>query len=146
MKKSLILALTLAAALVGCGGTSTVSSGASPPVATSTSTTVVQQAAAGSPEAQIVVGAQGVTAATTTAAQLLRAGKLTLSQAESYRVVIGAASTALHGADTALQACRKTSGPAPKTGADPCTPSVGDLVVLAVANVANIKRVLDAME
>lgn len=140
MKTSPFRALILAAAfaIAGCAATT---SGTSPP-----GTTVVQQAAAGSPEAQIVVGAQSVTAATTTATQLLRAGKLSQSQAESYRVVIGAASTALHSADAALQACRKSTGSKPGASPDPCTPSVGDLVLLAVANIANIKRALDAKE
>lgn len=96
------------------------------------------------PEAQIVAGAGALTAATTVAGTALRNDKITVSQAKSYRVMLGAASAALDQAHADLVKCRAATGSTPTTSPDPCRPGVVPVLQLALESIANIKRTIDA--
>ena len=97
-----------------------------------------------SPEAQIAGGANALTATTTLATVLLRNDKITVAQAKSYRVMLGAASSALDDANVTLLACRKTTLSTAATPADPCRLGVADVIRLALDSIAGVKRTLDA--
>ena len=97
-----------------------------------------------SPEAQIEAGAHTLTVTTTLATVLLKNDKITVSQAKSYRVMLGAASTALDEANGTLLACRKTTLTDSTSPADPCQPAVADVIKLALDSIAGVKRTLDA--
>jgi hypothetical protein len=133
MLKSLIAGFVIA--LAGCAGT--------PVASTATAPTAIQQAIEGSPEAQIKVAGNASASSTRTLAGLLAAHKVTLAQAQTYRAVIASALDQLHAAERDLTACRAASGPATAAG-DPCRLSSGELVLLALTNITNIKTALDA--
>ena len=97
-----------------------------------------------SPESQIEVGAVTLTATTTLATVLLKNDKISVSQAKSYRVMLGAASTALDEANATLMACRKTTLTTASTSADPCQLAVTDVIKLALDSISNVKRTLDS--
>ena len=97
-----------------------------------------------SPEAQIKAGADGLTAATTVATVALRNNAITVAQAKTYRVVLGAASTALDDANDTLVKCRAATGSASSTSPDPCKASVVDVIQVALDSVASVKAKLDA--
>lgn len=99
-----------------------------------------------SPEAQIVTGANAVTAATTLATVLLKNDKITVPQAKSYRAVLGAASGHLDTANAALLTCRKTTGSTSKTAPDPCAATVASDISLAVAVVGDVQKTLAAKQ
>jgi hypothetical protein len=120
--RKLFLAVALAASLAGCAA------GLAP----------------ATPEAQIKAGADGLTATTTLATALLRNNKISVPQAKSYRVLLGAASSALDEANTTLLACRKATGSTAATPSDPCRPSVADVITLALDSIGNVKRTLDS--
>lgn len=96
------------------------------------------------PEGQIKTGADSLTATTTLATVLLRNDKITVSQAKSYRVVLGAASTALDDANATLVDCRKKTGSTQASSPDPCKPSVTDVLGVALSSIATVKKTLDA--
>lgn len=121
MKRFLIVA-ALAAALTGCASTG----------------------GGQSPEAQIAAGANALTATATLATVLLRNEKISLDQAKSYRVLLGAASSALDTAQATLVQCRQITGSTPRTTEDPCRPQVADVIVLALNSIAGVKKTLDS--
>lgn len=98
------------------------------------------------PEAQIVTGANAVTAATTLATVLLKNDKITVPQAKSYRAVLGAASGHLDAANAALVTCRKTTGSTSKMAPDPCAATVSSDIALAVAVVGDVQKTLAAKQ
>ena len=106
--------------------------------------TALQQVGLPSPEAQITAGAQAGAAATATTTDLLRAHKITVAQAKGYRNMLAAAPEGLKDANTDLVACRSQTGSDHKTSPDPCWPRVQDVVLIALENVASIKRTVDA--
>ncbi len=99
-----------------------------------------------SPEAQIATGANALTGATTLATVALRNNKITVVQAKSYRVMLGAAGQALDDANTTLVKCRADTHTAPGLASDPCQPSVVGMITLALDSIANVKRTLDAAQ
>jgi hypothetical protein len=113
--------------------------GTAPP---SSDQTAIQQAAAGSPEAQITVGGRTITAVSRTIVGLSQAGKLTIPQLEAYTGALKTANAQLHEAELSLETCRKTNPQGVAT--DPCRLTVGELIGIALTNIANIKRVIDA--
>jgi hypothetical protein len=96
-----------------------------------------------SPEAQIATGANALTATTTVATVALKNDKITVAQAKSFRVMLGAASTALDDANTVLVACRKATGSTGATAPDPCAPQVTDVIRIALDTISNVKTALD---
>lgn len=96
-----------------------------------------------SPEAQIKTGSDSLAATTGTMTVLLRNQKITIAQGDTFRVFLGAASTALDKATATLVACRAATPP-PTLTSDPCRPQVNDMIVLALDSVANVKKALDA--
>lgn len=129
MKTSLI-ALALAAALAGCAGPPVVTGALSAPVVIGAS-----------PEAQIKTGADTVKALHVTATKLLANHVITVTQAKSFRNMLVASGDSLDDANTVLLACRATTV---KATPDPCWPKVSDVVTIALANVADIKRALES--
>lgn len=119
MIRSLILAFALAVA--GCASTVAVGS---------------------SPEAQIAIGAQTVTAATTLATVALRDHKITVTAAKSYRNMLAAAGESLKDANTELVDCRKDTGSTSATSPDPCWPKVADVITIALQNISSVQRAL----
>lgn len=99
-------------------------------------------AVAPSPEAQIKTGAETVTATTTLATVLLRNQKITVPQAKSYRTMLAAAGESLHEANGELVQCRKDTGSTSATSPDPCWPKVSDVVLIALDNIAGVKKAL----
>lgn len=97
-----------------------------------------------SPEAQIATGAQTVTAATILATVALRDHKITVTAAKSYRNMLAAAGESLKDANGELEACRKDTGSTSATSPDPCWPKVGDVVTIALQNIAGVKRALES--
>jgi outer membrane lipoprotein SlyB len=118
--KKLLACLALALGLLGCASTGNTS-----------------------PEAQIATGANALTATTTLATVALRNDKITVAQAKSFRVMLGAASTSLDDANTVLLACRKATGTTAATASDPCAPQVTDVIRIALDTIANVKTALD---
>jgi hypothetical protein len=98
------------------------------------------------PEAQIVNGANSVTAATTLATTLLKNDRINVTQAKGYRAILGTASGHLDSANAALVACRKKTGSTSATNPDPCAPTVTDDIALALAVVGEVKKTLDAKQ
>lgn len=96
------------------------------------------------PEAQIANGATAHTAATTLATSLLKNDRITVAQAKSFRVLLGASSTALDDANVTLLACRKATGSSSTARPDPCQPGVSDVIRLALDGIANVRRTLEA--
>lgn len=97
-----------------------------------------------SPEAQIKTGADTVKAVTVTANKLLANHLITVTQAKSFRNMLVASGESLHDAETDLLACRVATGSAQDTVPDPCWPKVSDVVTIALANIAGVKKALDA--
>jgi hypothetical protein len=97
-----------------------------------------------SPEAEIKTGADAHAAATTLASVLLQNDKISVAQAKSYRVLLGAASTALDTANADLEACRTKTGSTQKSSPDPCRPTVEDVIALALASIQNVQKTLSA--
>lgn len=97
-----------------------------------------------SPEAQIAAGANTLTATTTLATVALRNQKITVSQAKSFRSMLGAASSSLDDANAALLACRKATGTTAAASPDPCAHGVTDVIKIALDTVAGVKRALDS--
>lgn len=97
----------------------------------------------GSPESQIKTGADSLTATTTLATVLLRNDRITVDQAKSYRVMLGAASTALDDSNKTLLDCRKKTGSTQAATPDPCQPAVADVIKVALDSITNVKKTLD---
>lgn len=97
-----------------------------------------------SPEQQIRDGANAVIATATMATSLLRLEKITVTQAKSYRALLGTASGHLDAAESALLDCRKKTSSSPATSPDPCKPTVDSDIALAVAVAGEVAKVLDA--
>lgn len=93
-----------------------------------------------SPEAQINQGAQTHTAATTLATTLLERRKITLAQAQSYRGMLGSASTALDSSAKTLAACRTMTGSNIAMRPDPCAQTVTSDVNLALSVLLEIEK------
>lgn len=99
-----------------------------------------------SPEAQIKTGADSLKATTTLATVALRNDAITVNQAKSFRVMIGASSTTLDDANKTLLECRKKTGSTAETKPDPCRLAVQDVIKISLDNIANVKRTLDAKQ
>lgn len=119
MIKALILAFALAVA--GCASIVSVSP---------------------TPESQIKIGADSVAAATAGASIALQEHKISLGQAKSYRAMLLAAGSALHDANTDLEACRKTTGSTSATSPDPCWLTIRDVVTIALQNISSIRKAI----
>lgn len=104
----------------------------------------IQQVGLPSPEAQITAGGQTVNAAIATTSELLAARKITVSQAKGLRNMLAASNETLKDGLADLEACRKATGSNEKTSPDPCWPRVQDVVVIALDNVASIKKTVDS--
>lgn len=124
--RKIVTALLLAVALLGCAVTGT--------------------ALGPSPEAQIVNGANAVTAATTLATVLLKRDRITVTQAKGYRSILGTASNHLDTANTMLLQCRKGTQSTSAAKPDPCAPSVLSDIQLAVSIVGEVQSTLKAKE
>lgn len=124
--RNIITAVFLAVALAACAVTGT--------------------ALGPSPEAQIVNGANAVTAATTLATVLLRNDRITVTQAKGYRSILGTASGHLDTANTMLLQCRKGTGSTSAVKPDPCAPSVMADIQLALSVVGEVRKTLDAKQ
>lgn len=120
------IALILAAALTGCAITGAV--------------------LGPTPEAQIVNGANTIAAGATLGTVLLRNDRITVVQAKSYRAILGTADSHLKAADTALLACRKSTGSSSKSNPDPCKASVEADIRLAVSIAEGVQNTLKAKE
>lgn len=99
-----------------------------------------------SPEAQIVNGANAVTAATTLATVLLKNDRITVSQAKGYRSILGTASGHLDATNAALVGCRRATASTSATKPDPCAGSVIADIKLAIALTEEVQRTLKAKE
>jgi hypothetical protein len=97
-----------------------------------------------SPEAQIKAGADTISATTQTATRLLQTQSITVAQAQSYRAMLGSAAEALKDVNTDLVACRAATNSNEKTSPDPCYAKVKDVLVIALDNIAAMKRTLSA--
>lgn len=95
-----------------------------------------------SPEAQIKTGSDTVKTLGVTTNVLLRDHKITVTQAKAFRNMLVVSGDTLDDATADLVTCRKSTGPAPLTGPDPCWPVVSDVVTIALANVAGIRKAL----
>lgn len=105
---------------------------------------VVACASVGSPESRIINGANTVTATTALATVLLRNDRINVTQAKSYRAILGTAAGHLDTANADLLACRAKTGSTAKTVPDPCEPSVADDIALGLSVVGDVKKTLDA--
>lgn len=121
MKKMLIAAAFALAALAGCASMQS-----------------------SSPEAQIVTGANSLTAATTVAEVALRNKAITVTQAKQAHAVLAAAGGALDDANTVLVKCRADTKSTSTTSPDPCVPSTVGLITMAIESIGSAKRMLDA--
>lgn len=99
-----------------------------------------------SPESQIAAGANALAAATTLATVALKNEKITVTQAKSYRTVLGAASSALDDANGTLLKCRAATSSTAATSPDPCKPSVTSVIQMALDSISSAKRSLDALK
>lgn len=124
--RNIITALLVSVALVACAVTGT--------------------ALGPSPEAQIVNGANAVTAATTLATVLLKNDRITVTQAKGYRSMLGTASGHLDTVNAALLTCRKNTGSTSATKPDPCAPGIAADIQLALSIVGEVKKTLDAKQ
>lgn len=97
-----------------------------------------------SPEAQIVNGANAVTAATTLATVLLKNDRITVTQAKGYRSMLGTASSHLDAVNAALLTCRKNTGSTSATKPDPCAPGIAADITLALTVAGEVQKTLDA--
>lgn len=98
------------------------------------------------PEAQIVTGANAVTAATTLAIVLLKNDKITVAQAKSYRAILGTGSGHLDVANAALVDCRKKTGSTSASSPDPCVPTVAGDIALAISVTGEVQKTLAARQ
>jgi hypothetical protein len=96
------------------------------------------------PEQQIRDGANAVTATATVATSLLRLEKITVTQAKSYRAMLGTASGHLDAANATLLECRKKTASTSATNPDPCRPTVDSDIALAVTVAGEVAKVLEA--
>lgn len=96
------------------------------------------------PEAQIVTGANAITATVGVATVLLKNDKITVSQAKGYRAIIGAADDHLKATHAKLVACRQATGSSSKSSPDPCRASIADDVQLVLTTISEVQRTLDA--
>lgn len=99
-----------------------------------------------SPEAQIVNGANAVTAAAGVGTVLLKNGKISVDQAKSYRAILGTASDHLNVAAVQLRECRGRTRSAPSSNPDPCAPSVAGDIALAIQVVGEVHRTLTSKQ
>lgn len=95
-----------------------------------------------SPEAQIVNGANTVTAATTLATVLLKNDRISVTQAKGYRSILGTAAGHLDAAGAVLLNCRSATGSTSATKPDPCAASIEDDIRLAVAVAGEVTKTL----
>lgn len=98
------------------------------------------------PEAQIVTGANAVTAAATVATTLLKNDRITVTQAKSYRAILGTASSHLDAAQATLLECRKATASTSVAKPDPCAPGIAADISLAISVVAEVQKTLNAKQ
>jgi low affinity Fe/Cu permease len=98
------------------------------------------------PEAQIVTGANAVTAASTLGTVLLKNDKISVTQAKSYSAILHTAGGHLESANATLVACRLKTGSTQKTSPDPCAATVSDDIALAIQVVGDVQKTLKAKE
>jgi hypothetical protein len=95
------------------------------------------------PEAQIVTGANAITATVGVATVLLKNDKITVVQAKGYRAIIGAADDHLKATNARLVDCRKTTGSTSKANPDPCKATIADDIQLVLTTVGEVQKTLD---
>lgn len=124
MKRIIIATALAVAALAGCA--------------------TVGPALGPSPEAQIVNGANLVAVGATIGGTLLKNNKITVTQAKSYRAILGTASEHLDIAALTLLECRKKTRSTSQSSPDPCAPTVADDIALALQIATEVHRTLRA--
>ncbi len=98
------------------------------------------------PEAQIFNGANGIAAVATLATALLKNDRINITQAKSYRAILGTADSHLRDADKALLACRAKTGSTSKSDPDPCRATIADDIALAISIAGDVDKTLKAKE
>lgn len=98
------------------------------------------------PEAQIVNGANAITATATLGTVLLKNDKITVAQARSYRAILGTADVHLKEANAALLACRANTRSTAHSVPDPCAAGIAGDIRLAVQVAGEVKAALDARQ
>jgi hypothetical protein len=98
------------------------------------------------PEAQIKSGADKLTAATNLTAALLQRDKITVTQAKSYRALIGTTSGALDAANKTLLDCRKRTASTQQSSPDPCATNIAGDVSLFLGILTEIEGALQAKQ
>lgn len=96
------------------------------------------------PEAQVVTGANAITATVGVATVLLKNDKITVSQAKGYRALIGAVDDHLKATNAKLVDCRRLTGTTSKANPDPCKATVADDIALVLTTIGEVQKTLDA--
>jgi hypothetical protein len=95
-----------------------------------------------SPEAQIVQGAKVHVSAATLTTNLLARRRITTQTAQSARLMLGTASTALDASAATLAACRTSTGTQAGAAPDPCAATVAADLALALGVFTQIESAL----
>ncbi len=98
------------------------------------------------PEGKIQLGANSVAASATLGGVLLKNGKITKPQAQSYSAILHTISGHLDTSGVALFACRKSTGSTSKSVPDPCVATAADDIALALSLADDISKTLKAKE
>ncbi len=104
----------------------------------------VTQLTGASPEAQIVTGANSVTAAAKLATLRLTDKRITKAQATSYSAILHTAQGHLNDANAVLVDCRAKTGSTQHTVPDPCAGTVASDISLAVSVAGEVSKTLNA--